>query len=163
MRASRFALVAVLVVLPVAFACKREEKAPPPPPPATTPAPAPAPAPKPEAAAKPFSVSSVELGSAIGTDKRVSMPKTTFAPTDTIYASVVTDGSSPNVTLAARWTYGADGQLVKEDTLAIAPTGPAVNEFHVSKPDGWAAGQYKVEITANGAPAGSKTFEVVAP
>jgi hypothetical protein len=44
--------------------------------------------------------------------------------------------------------------------LVIAPTGPATTEFHISKPSGWPAGKYKVEISADGAPAGSKEFEV---
>jgi hypothetical protein len=158
MNVTRPAFVALAVALAFA-ACKQEAAKPPPPPP---PAAAPAPAPKPPSAAntQPFRVSSIELGSAIGSDKRVSLAKTSFAPTDTIYASVASDGTAPNVTLVARWTYGDEGQLVKEDTLAIAPTGPAMNEFHVSKPDGWPAGKYKVEITANGTPVGSKEFEV---
>jgi len=63
------------------------------------------------------------------------------------------------VTLTARWTYG-DGQVVNESSRAIAPKGPTVTAFHISKPDGWPAGRYKVEITANGAPAGSRDFEV---
>ena len=157
MRASRLVLVALLVTVPLAFAACKQEAAKPPPPPAA----APVPPPKPEVAApKPFSVSSVDLGNAIGTDKRVSLPKTTFAPTDTIYASAATDGQSPSVTLTARWTYGADGQLVKEDSLSIAPTGPVVNEFHISKPDGWPTGRYRVEIALNGRPAGARDFEV---
>jgi hypothetical protein len=162
MRLPRIAFVASLAIaLPLAFvACKQETKQAAAPPPAATPPPAAQPAPAP--APKPFSVSSIELGNAIGSDKRVSVAKTTFAPTDTIYASVVTDGASPGVTLQARWTYGDEGQLVSEDSLSIAPTGPATNEFHVSKPDGWPTGKYKVEISANGAPAGSKEFEVVA-
>jgi len=160
MRLSRFALVAsIAVALPLAFAaCKQEAQKP-----AAPPAVAPAPAPQAAPAPKPFRVSSIELGNAIGSDKRVSLAKTTFAPTDTIYASIATDGQSPSVTLGARWTYGDEAQLVKEDSLSIAPTGPAINEFHISKPDGWPAGKYKVEISANGAPAGSQQFEVVAP
>jgi hypothetical protein len=63
------------------------------------------------------------------------------------------------VTLVARWTYG-DGQLVKESSQTIAPSGPTVSEFHISKPDGWPAGSYKVEVVANGAPVGSQSFEV---
>lgn len=163
MRLPRIALVASLAfALPLAFsACKQETKQAAAPPPAATPPPAAQPAPAP--APKPFSVSSIELGNAIGSDKRVSVAKTSFAPTDTIYASVATDGASPGVTLKARWTYGDEGQLVSEDALSIAPTGPATNEFHVSKPDGWPAGKYKVEISANGAPAGSKEFEVATP
>ena len=164
MHATRSAFVAsIAVALPLWFAaCKQEAAKPPPPPPPPAAAPAPAPAPPSAASTQPFRVSAIELGSAIGSDKRVSLAKTTFAPTDTIYASVATEGTGPNVMLVARWTYGDEGQLVKEDTLAIAPTGPATNEFHVSKPDGWPAGKYKVQITANGTPVGSKEFEVAA-
>jgi hypothetical protein len=111
------------------------------------------------AAPAPFRVGAVELGNSIGADKRVSTPASAFAPTDTIYASVATEGAAPAVTLVARWTY-EDGQLVNESSEAIAPTGPAVTEFHVAKPDGWPAGRYKVEITADGKPAATREFEV---
>ena len=65
---------------------------------AAAPAPA-APAPA------PFRVSGVEVGNAIGADKRVTAPSATLAPADTIYASVATVGAAPSVTLVARWTY----------------------------------------------------------
>jgi hypothetical protein len=104
-------------------------------------------------------VSGIELGNAIGADKRVSAPSSSFASTDTIYASVATDGASPSVTLVARWTY-QDGQLVNEESQSIAPTGPAVSEFHIAKPDGWPAGSYQVEVIANGASAGRREFQV---
>jgi hypothetical protein len=143
------------VALPIALsACKRAETPPPPAPPAAAPAPAPAPV------AAPFRVTGVQVGNGIGADKSVTSPTTTFAPTDTIYASVATVGVAPNVKLTARWTYGDDAQLVNEESQTIAPTGPANSEFHISKPDGWPPGTYKVEVSANGAPAGSQTFEV---
>jgi hypothetical protein len=82
-----------------------------------------------------------------------------FAASDTIYAVIATEGAAPSVTLAAKWTY-EDGQTVNESTQTIAPTGPAATEFHIAKPDGWPTGKYKVEISANGAPAGSQEFEV---
>ena len=130
--------------------CKKDA-----PPPAQGEASAPAPAP----AAAPFSVSSIEVGKGIGADKRISAPGTTFKPKDTIYVSVLTEGAAPSKTIAARWTF-EDGQLVKEGTESIAPTGPAATEFHIAKPSGWPAGKYKVEITVDGASAGSKDFEV---
>jgi hypothetical protein len=140
----------VCVAAPIAFAaCKRAET-PPPAPPAAAPAPAPA----------PFRVSGVEVGNSISADKRVTSPGATLAPGDTIYASIATVGAAPNVKLDARWTYGDEGQLVSEQTQAIAPTGPANSEFHISKPDGWPAGKYKVEISANGSPVASQEFEV---
>lgn len=106
----------------------------------------------------PVAVASVNLGSAVGVDQKVTTPTATFAPTDTIYASVATTGSG-TATLEAKWTY-QDGQTVKDDTKSIAPSGPATTTFSISKPDGWPAGNYKVEISLNGAPAASKDFSV---
>ncbi len=144
-------LIASLLLASLSLvACQRSE-APAVPPPAPVASPAPAPA--------PFRVSGIELGKAIGADKRVVAPSSSFAPSDTIYASVATDGASPSVTLVARWTY-QDGQLVNEETQAIAPTGAAVTEFHIAKPDGWPAGGYQLEVIANGASAGRRAFQV---
>jgi hypothetical protein len=112
-------------------------------------------APAPEA----FAVSDVTLGKAIGADKRVATPSTTFAPKDTIYASVATTGTAPSKTITAKWTY-QDGQTVKQQSDTIAPTGPAATEFHLAKKSGWPAGKYKVEIAVDGTPATTKDFEV---
>ncbi len=123
-------------------------------------------APPPEQASAPaaapaaeFSVSGLELGRGVGADKRITSPVTTFKPRDTIYVSVATTGAAPNKTIAARWTF-EDGQVVDEGSETIAPTGPAATEFHIAKPSGWPAGKYKVEISVDGAAAGSKDFEV---
>ncbi len=58
----------------------------------------------------------------------------TFAPTDTIYASVATDSASAS-TLSARWTF-EDGQLVSETLETVAGGERAATEFHIAKPDG---------------------------
>lgn len=142
------AMVAVLTLAVVAAACQRSE-----PPSAARPTPVAQPA------ATPFKVSSLEVGKEIGTNKRVTTPMTSFGANDTVYASVVTEGAAPSVALKARWTY-QDGQVVDESTQTIAPTGPAVTEFHISRPNGWPAGKYKVEISANGNVAASREFEV---
>jgi len=136
-------------------ACGKSE---PPPAPQTT-APPPAASVTPPPAAPAVTVTTVELGNQIGADKRVTQPMTSFAPKDTIYATVVTNGSAPSATLIAKWTY-QDGQVVNEATKTIAPTGPAATEFQISKPDGWPAGTYKVEVSLNGRSAGTKEFEV---
>jgi hypothetical protein len=149
-----FTLVAVVLCLGL-LACGRSEQT-------QAPSPAPSPAPPPMAAPvapAPFRVGAIDLGTAIGADKRVSTPADAFAPTDTIYASVATEGAAPTVTLTARWSY-EDGQLVEESSETIAPTGPAVTEFHIAKPDGWPTGRYKIEIIADGRPAGAREFEV---
>jgi len=138
------------------FGCKKA----PPPAESTPPAAAETPAPAATPAAIPFKVTSVNLGKAIGSDKTISEPATTFGPQDTIYASVASEGTAPSVTIKARWTYGDAGQLVSESEQTIAPTGPAATEFHVSKASGWPAGKYKVEISVDGSPAGAQDFEV---
>jgi hypothetical protein len=135
---------------------KKEENAPPPPAVTTTPAPATTPPPM---AAQAVSVTSVDLGTAVGADQKVTSPTTTFGPKDTIYAAVSTTGSASNATLGAKWTY-QDGQTVNDSSQTIAPTGPAVTTFHISKPDGWPAGNYKVEITLDGNAVSSKDFSV---
>jgi hypothetical protein len=101
----------------------------------------------------------VALGKAVGADKAVTETATTFEPTDTIYVSVRTEGTAPSATLAARWTF-EDGQVVDESSQTIAPTGPEVTEFHVSKPDGWPAGAYEVAISLDGQPVETQSFTV---
>jgi len=106
-------------------------------------------------------VTEVDLGNAIGADKRVTVAgeMDEFRPTDTIYAVVATEGAASGSTLIARWTY-QDGQVVDETTQTISPTGPAVTEFHIAKPDGFPTGNYQVEILLNGQSVEKKDFEV---
>jgi hypothetical protein len=109
--------------------------------------------------AQPVSVTNVQLGRAVGADGKVSDETNDFKPNDTIYASVATDGVAQNATLSARWTY-QDGQVVDTTSRAIAPTGAAATEFHISKPSGFPKGNYKVEIMLNGATTQTKDFKV---
>jgi len=106
-------------------------------------------------------VTAINLGTAVGADKKVTKGTDTFGRKDTIYASVDTTGSG-TATLKAKWTYRKDGKeaIVKEDTMTIAPTGAATNEFHISKPDGWPVGNYQVEIFVADKSAGTKAFSV---
>ncbi|MGH7571366.1 MAG: hypothetical protein ACREMK_05930 [Gemmatimonadota bacterium] len=104
-------------------------------------------------------VTEVALGRAIGADKAVSESTTTFGPTDTIYASVRTEGAASSSTITARWTF-EDGQVVDESSQTIAPTGPEVTEFHISNPDGWPAGGYEVSISLDGQPVETQSFTV---
>ncbi|MFL5386659.1 MAG: hypothetical protein ACJ8GN_29515 [Longimicrobiaceae bacterium] len=151
MRASLKRPVVVLVLAAAGVgACKKKTAEPA----NTTTLPAPPAAP----ASAPMAVTTVNLGKSLGADKRVTSETTTFGPRDTIYASVATSGNTGG-TLAARWTF-QDGQVVDETSQTVGATGPAVTEFHVSKPSGWPTGNYKVEVMLNGAPAQSKEFRV---
>jgi hypothetical protein len=104
-------------------------------------------------------VSDIEIGRSLTADKRINDNTDSFKPNDPIYASIATAGTAPTAVLKARWTY-QDGQVVDESTQTIAPSGDARTEFHISKPDGWPAGKYKLEVFLNGASAGTRDFEV---
>lgn len=145
-----FAFSFAVVVLSLA-ACKKSE------PVAATPAPAAAPTSAPAVAA--VRVTDVHVGKALGADKKVSQPAEVFAPKDTIFVSVTTEGSAPTAALRANWKF-QDGQTVKDDTRTIAPAGTAVTEFSIQKPDGWPKGNYTVEISLDGVIASTKSFRV---
>lgn len=150
----------LLPALLVLSACKRDEQPVTQAPPATTPAPQTTPAPPPPPPPTPaVTIANIELGNAVGADNRVTTPSMSFAPTDTIYAAVSTNGTSPSSTITARWTF-EDGQVVNESSQTIAPTGPAVTTFNIAKPDGWPAGKYKVEVLIDGTSVGQREFDV---
>lgn len=157
LRTRHLALVAAAAI--ALAACGKKSEPPPPTPPA--PAPAPTAAPEPAAAPAGVTVSAVNLGKAVGADKKVSAATDVFAKTDTIHASVDTTGAG-TATVVAKWRYTKGDQTVpvKEETATITPAGPATTEFHISKPDGWPAGSYQVEILVNGNSAATKSFTV---
>jgi hypothetical protein len=161
MRFQRTMLLTLALCLALS-ACKKKEEAPPP-----APAPAPevstAPAPSVETppAAVAFKVDSVDLGKAAGSDKKITEPTTTFGAKDKIYASVASEGTATApVKLHAKWTFGDAGKVVKEDDATITPTGSDNTLFELSKKTAWPVGKYHVEITADGASAATKDFEV---
>jgi hypothetical protein len=151
-------LIAITIALPLmttTLACRKSE--PPPPAPAATAAPA-------TTLPAPVSVSAISLGTAIGSDKRVTAAAEPFSPKDTIYASVETAGTG-HAKLRARWSFvkGDKTAKVDETTIEFDSVGPAVNEFHISKPSGWPKGDYKVEVFLGDAesPAATRNFKVI--
>lgn len=141
---------------------KKQDEAAMTPPAAETPAPAPAPAETP-APASTVTVTSVDLGNAVGTDKKVTTSMTTFAPKDTIYAAVSTSSTDPATPatgkLGAKWTY-QDGQVVDDSSQDFNFTGTDTTDFSINKPSGFPTGSYKVEISLDGNVVQSKDFEV---
>lgn len=105
------------------------------------------------------SVTAIDLGRSLAADKSIGERTDSFRPADTIFASIGTEGSGTAKTLRARWTF-QDGALIDESSQTISPSGSARTEFHVSKPDGWPVGRYRVEVTLDGNPAGAKEFTV---
>ena len=151
---SLYALSLMLLILLAACGQTEEQTTTPPPDAAAPPPPAPEPV--------GVTAGTIDVGKAVGPDKRVTAPVSSFAKGDTIYASVDTTGTG-TATLKATWTYKKGGQWtpVTDDQIqTITPTGPATTEFHISKPGGWPAGEYQVELFLDGKPIGTKTFTV---
>jgi hypothetical protein len=155
MRKARLFAFGALMLFVFAGCGKKEEE------PKPIPAPAPEPPPAPPPAPAGVSAGSIDLGKAVGADKKVTTPTEAFGKNDTIYASIDTTGTGP-ATLKAKWTYEKDGKstVVNEETQPITPTGPATTEFHISKPGGWPAGDYQVEVFLDGKSVGMKKFKV---
>jgi hypothetical protein len=147
---TRILSILVLAIL-VASACGKSDSPPSSSPPAPPPPQAAAPPTTPPA---PFRVVSISMLNNAG-----EKTPPVFAPSDTIFAVIKTEGSTPKVELKARWTY-EDGQVVNESARTIELTGPSTTEFHIAKPSGWPTGKYKFELTANGDVAGTKDFSV---
>ncbi len=148
------ALLAAAVGTVALVGCGRDEPAPATPPsapaePATT-APAPVLAPA-------VAPATVTLGNAIDADNRVATPLTAFSSGDTIHASVASDGNARRLT--ATWTHLDSNQTVAEETKDVA-AGPQTTDFHISKPDGWPTGRYRVEISQDGNVINTSEFEV---
>lgn len=158
---TRTLLITALSVAAVTGCKKREEAVAP----AATPPEAPAaPTAATPAAAPTVSITAVDLGKAVDANNKVAAPMTTFAPQDTVYASVTTSTSDPAATVPARigakWTF-EDGQTVKEDpAVEVQATQGGTTAFSISKPDGFPAGKYKVEISLDGNTVQSREFVV---
>ena len=104
-------------------------------------------------------VSQVDIGRSLTAARTIDDTTDSFKQSDTIYASILTQGTAATATLKVRWTY-QDGQVVNDSTQTIAPTGDARTEFHVSKPDGWPTGKYKLDVFLNGSSAATRDFVV---
>ncbi|MBA3657150.1 MAG: hypothetical protein H0W69_07350 [Gemmatimonadaceae bacterium] len=147
-RSRRFAIPAALLVSVTLGACGKKDE------PAVNDIPVPAPA-----APVALRVADIQTGKAIGADKRVTNGSDEFGMRDTIYVAVTTEGSSAASKLTAKWTYN-DAQVVNESSESISPTGTTVTEFHITKASAWPKGKYKVDVSLDGAAAGSKEFEI---
>ena len=157
MKLNRLSLVlgTVLAGSVALVGCKKKEEPVATPAPTETPMPAePAPAP----VATVTTVNSVDLGNAIGADNKIASPISTFATSDAIYASVTTDGPNPG-TLAAKWSHVDSNQVVHEESKAV-PAGPQTTQFEITKPDGWPTGNYKLEVSLDGAVVQTREFNV---
>lgn len=111
-----------------------------------------------------LAIARIELGNALGSDQRVLAPMLRFAPSDTIYASLVLSGQSPTPhRLDARWSHLDSKQTVLAEGKTLVFNGNAVTTFQISRPNGWPAGHYKLELLLDQMLVQTRLFEVDAP
>jgi len=110
-----------------------------------------------------LSIASVDLGTEVGADNRITTALETFKPGDTIIAAIALNntGAAPaEGNVEVRWT-GADGQPFNEESQAKAwPAGAQYVVFRVADPKGFKLGSYKVEVSLNGSVVQRREFTV---
>ncbi|HEV8694111.1 MAG TPA: hypothetical protein VGQ93_08015 [Lysobacter sp.] len=156
-RSARFLFLTLVATIAIA-ACRQKEEAAIAPPPATEPVPTS------QAAVATATVIGVDLGNAVGANKKVVTPMTTFAPQDTIIAAIATRTSNPTAAvrskLGARWTQLANKEVVNEESQDATLTGDGVTNFRIAKPEGWQPGKYKLEVSLDNAVVQTREYEV---
>jgi hypothetical protein len=101
----------------------------------------------------------IQLGRSINPDKTVANHTTRFKPTDTIYVTVLTEGSGSG-TIKVRWLYA--GRVVSEPQQDVSYQGAAATEFHLQNNAGFPPGDYSVECFLDGRSIGTRAFRVEA-
>jgi hypothetical protein len=104
-------------------------------------------------------VSNVMIGKRIGEGNRVAEPTFQFAPSDTVYVSVSTEGPPESTQLSAKW-LSQKGKVIDSTAKTLEPKGSQITEFHVAPAKGWPEGVYLVTIYGNGDSMAAKTFQV---
>ena len=105
-------------------------------------------------------VTSIQLGRSLNADSTVANHTTIFAPSDTVYLSVLTSGVG-SATIGVRWTYGS--RVVGEPKKQVSFRDDAATEFHLQSANGFPPGDYTVEAFFDDTPVGSRTFKVEIP
>jgi hypothetical protein len=110
-------------------------------------------------APKEFKVTNVMIGKHVGEGDRITEPAFQFAPADTVYLSVATEGTKPEAKLSTKWFFQT-GKMVDSASRTIQPKGAQQAELHVAPAKGWAVGNYVVKVYADGDSVETKTFAV---
>ena len=110
-----------------------------------------------KAAAGPRHISNVMIGKRIGSGNRLTEPTFQFAPQDTVYLSVATEGSSGPDKITTAWR-SQTGEVLQQPTEAIQAGQNTA--FQLSQPKGLKPGTYKVIVFLGGDSADTKVFVV---
>jgi hypothetical protein len=100
----------------------------------------------------------VMIGKGAKSGNRISEPTFQFAPQDTVYVSVATEGSTGPDTLTAAWR-SQDGKILKQSSQPVAASGENAG-FSLSLPKGFKPGSYKVVLFLGDDSVDTKMFAV---
>ena len=89
-------------------------------------------------------VSNLMIGRRIGPGNRITEPTFEFAPQDTVYVSIATEGAGEAVNLTAAWR-SQTGEILQKSSAPVPPAGEHT-EFRLAQPKGLKPGTYKVII-----------------
>lgn len=102
-------------------------------------------------------VTDVQLGRSLNADNSVRDHATSFAPRDSIYVAVLTQGKG-SATLSIRFTLG--GRVLNEPKKQVSYTDSAATDFGLQTGWGFPTGQYTAEVFMDGQPVGVRKFRV---
>ncbi len=103
-------------------------------------------------------VSGVMIGRQIGSGNRITEPTFQFAPQDTVYVSVATQGAADGTTLTAAWR-SQSGEIIQKTSEPVGPAGENTG-FHLAQPKGLKPGTYKVIVFLGSDSVETKVFAV---
>jgi hypothetical protein len=106
----------------------------------------------------PLHVSNVMIGRQIGPGNRITEPTFEFAPRDTVYVSVATQGTGEAGTLTAAWR-SQSGEIVQKSSVPVPPPGENTG-FRLAEPKGLRPGTYKVIVFLGDDSVDTKVFVV---
>jgi hypothetical protein len=99
----------------------------------------------------------IQTGRSLNSDNSVGALTTTFKPNDTIYVSVLTEGSG-SATIGVKFSF--QGRVISEPEKEVSYRGAAATEFHIEYSGGFPAGDYDIEVLFNGQSAGMRRVRV---
>jgi hypothetical protein len=96
-----------------------------------------------------LSVIDIDLGRRVDAQNKVVGEMDTFAPTDSIIASVHTSGTAENGAVTGRWT-GPGGAVISEVTNRVTTKGDAYTAFPLVRSGGLTPGVYTLHVVIDG-------------
>lgn len=107
-------------------------------------------------------LSDLQLGASVGGDDCVDTPQSSFSrpATDSIYISAMVRNKPPGVTLQSVWSYSGDERVRFDYTPAFHIQENCIWFFIEPSDTEFTPGDWRVELSVNGAPAGALNFQI---